>query len=83
LERKEPLLWVAVAAVLHHIPALLLFSHIQHAIYTNALGEGNAVAINLVLRNLLEEMFTAEQLWATHSSPSGAASSAVGISRCG
>jgi hypothetical protein len=45
-------------------------------------GEGNAVAINLVLRGVLEEMFTAEQLWATHSSSSsGAASSALAVSR--
>jgi hypothetical protein len=30
-------------------------------------GEGNAVAINLVLRSVLEEMCSAEQLWAVHS----------------
>lgn len=33
-------------------------------------GEGMAVAVNIILRNILEEMSTAEHLWASHSAGS-------------
>lgn len=31
------------------------------------LGEGNAVAVNMLLVSMLEEMYKAEQLWASHA----------------
>lgn len=33
-------------------------------------GEGNAVAVNILLVSMLEEMYKAEQLWASHAGSS-------------